>query len=244
MDGNIRTLTAGGREIRWVLTRKRVKNVNLRVKPDGIVYISANTRVSVKFIENFISKNAEFIFSALNRFDAKRAAPVLPKASGEFQNGDTVCYLGKNYTLRITVDNSISFAEQENVNISGNEITVTVRYGNRAGKVLEKFYADETRKLFETLNRRTRLMFLAKGYRVDEAELQIREMKSRWGSCHIADKKIVMNSRLMLYPEVCAAYVFVHEYAHFIVPNHSTEFWTVVVDIMPDYRVCADILKK
>ncbi len=245
MDGNgIRTLTAGGREIRWTLTRKKVKNVNLRVKPDGIVYISANMRVSVKFIEDFILKNAEFIFSALDRFDAKKTAPVLPKASDEFQNGDTVCYLGKNYILHIIIDNSISYAAQESVCISGNEIAVTVRYENRVGKVLEKFYADETRKLFETLNRRTQLMFLAKGYSVDVAELQIREMKSRWGSCHISDKKIVMNSRLMLYPEICSAYVFVHEYAHFIVPNHSAEFYAVVGDVMPDYRICMEMLKK
>ena len=244
MDGNIRTLTAGGREIRWILTRKKVKNVNLRVKPDGMVCVSANTRVSVKFIEDFILKNAEFIFSALNRFDAKRTAPALPKASEDFQNGDTVCYLGKNYTLSIVVDNSISYAAQENASLLGDELKVTVRYENRAGRVLEKFYAEETRKLFETLNRRTRLMFLAKGYSVDGAELKIREMKSRWGSCHIADKKIVMNSRLMLYPEVCAAYVFVHEYAHFIVPNHSADFYAVVGDVMPDYRVCMEMLKK
>ncbi len=244
MDGNIRTLTAGGREIRWTLTRKKVKNVNLRVKPDGTVRISANTRVSVKFIEDFILKNAEFIFSALDRFAVKSAAPALPKASEDFQNGDTVCYLGKNYTLSIVVDNSISYAAQENVFLSGDELKVTVRYENRAGRVLEKFYAEETRKLFETLNRRTRLMFLAKGYSVDGAELKIREMKSRWGSCHIADKKIVMNSRLMLYPEVCAAYVFVHEYAHFIVPNHSADFYAVVGDVMPDYRVCMEMLKK
>lgn len=244
MDGNIRTLTAGGREIRWILTRKKVKNVNLRVKPDGMVCVSANTRVSVKFIEGFISRNTEFIFSALDRFAAKSAAPALPKASEDFQNGDTICYLGKNYTLRITVDNSISYAAQENASLLGDELKVTVRYENRAGRVLEKFYAEETRKLFETLNRRTRLMFLAKGYSVDGAELKIQEMKSRWGSCHIADKKIVMNSRLMLYPEVCAAYVFVHEYAHFIVPNHSADFYAVVGDVMPDYRVCMEMLKK
>ncbi len=244
MDGNIRTLTAGGREIRWILTRKKVKNVNLRVKPDGMVCVSANTRVSVKFIEDFILKNAKFIFSALDRFTVKSVSPALPKASGDFQSGDTVCYFGKNYTLRIAVDESISYAAQENVSFLGDELKVTVRYENRAGRLLEKFYAEETRKLFETLNRRTRLMFLAKGYSVDGAELKIREMKSRWGSCHIADKKIVMNSRLALYPEVCAAYVFVHEYAHFIVPNHSADFYAVVGDVMPDYRVCMDMLKK
>lgn len=241
---DLRILSCGGREIRWVLTRKKVKNVNLRVKPDGIVYISANARVSVRFIEDFIREKSDFIFSAQEGFSRRENAPQLPKASESFQSGDTICYFGKYYTLRIMIDGSISYASQENAAVGKDDITVTVRYGNRVGKVLEKFYAEETRRLFETLNRRTRLMFLAKGYDVETAELQIREMKSQWGSCHIADKKIVMNSRLALYPEVCAAYVFVHEYAHFIVPNHSAEFYAVVGDIMPDYRVCMDILKN
>ncbi len=245
MDGNgIRVLVCGGREVRWVLTRKRVKNVNLRVKPDGIVYISANTRVPVKFIEDFIREKSDFIFSALEGFSKRENAPALPKSSENYQNGDTFCYFGKYYTLRIDIDESISYAAQENVSVGEDKIVVTVRYENRVGKVLEKFYAEETRKLFETLNRRTRLMFSAKGYDVRQAELQIREMSSRWGSCHISEEKIVMNSRLALYPEICAAYVFVHEYAHFVVPDHSAAFWAVVGDIMPDYKVCKEILKK
>lgn len=245
MDSNaVRVLNVGGREVRWVLTRKKVKNVNLRVKPDGIVHISANTRVSVKFIEDFIIEKSDFIFSALEGFSKRAEAPKLPKKDSGYRSGDTLCYLGKYYTLRIEVDKTVSYAAQENAAIAGDEIIVTVRYGDRAGKVLEKFYADETRKLFETLNKRTQLMFSAKGYQAGLAELQIREMSSRWGSCHIADGKIVMNSRLALYPEICAAYVFVHEYAHFIVPNHSAAFWAVVGDIMPDYKVCSDILKR
>lgn len=245
MDSNgVRILVCGGREVRWVLTRKKVRNVNLRVKPDGIVYISANTRVPVKFIEDFIREKSDFIFSALEGFSKRGNAPALPKASEDYQSGDTLCYFGKYYTLRIDIDESISYAAQENVSVGEDKIVVTVRYENRVGKVLEKFYADETRKLFETLNRRTRLMFSAKGYDVRQAGLQIREMSSRWGSCHISGGKIVMNSRLALYPEICAAYVFVHEYAHFAVPDHSAAFWAVVGDIMPDYKVCKEILKK
>ena len=186
MDGNgVRVLVCGGREVRWVLTRKKVKNVNLRVKPDGIVYISANTRVPVKFIEDFIREKSDFIFSALEGFSKRENAPVLPKASDSFRNGDTLCYLGKYYTLRIEIDEGISYAAQESAAVSEDNIIVTVRYGNRVSKVLEKFYADETRKLFETLNRRTRLMFNAKGYDVKQAELQIREMRSQWGNLYV-----------------------------------------------------------
>lgn len=215
-----------------------MKNVNLRVKPDGIVYISANSRVTVGFIEDFIREKADFIFSALDGFAKRPQSPELPKCGKSYQNGDTVCYFGRNYTLGIEI------ALHEQVIPDEKVFNVKAKSADRVGKVLEKFYADETKKLFEALNRRTVLMFLAKGYKVETAALQIRDMRSRWGSCHISDKKIVMNSRLALYPEICAAYVFVHEYAHFIVPNHSKAFYAVTADVMPDYKICAEILRK
>ncbi len=233
----LRVLKCGGREIHWELTRKSVKNVNLRVKSDGIVHISANTRVSVGFIENFIRENSDFIFKALDKFSKREESPQLPKSGTVYQSGDTVRYFGRNYTV------SIEIGAREKAVMEDKTITVRARSADRTGAVLEKFYADETRRLFEALNRRTVLMFLAKGYKVEAAVLQIREMRSRWGSCHYTDGKIVMNSRLALYPEICAAYVFVHEYAHFIVPNHSKDFYAVVADIMPDYKICVNMLK-
>ncbi len=235
---DIRTLVCGNREIKWVLTRKKVKNINLRIKPDGIVYISANTRVTIKYIENFIREKSDFIFSVLDRFSEREKEPVLPKKDTFFQNGDTLRYFGENYTLNIEI------SSKESVFLSGREMVVRAKSEEHTGKLLEKFYTEETRKLFESLNSRTYEMFLAKGYNVPKAALQIREMRSRWGSCHISDGKIVMNSRLALYPEMCASYVFIHEYAHFIVPNHSKAFYSVVYRLMPDYKICVSILKN
>lgn len=235
---NLRSLTCGGREIKWLLTRKKVKNVNMRIKPDGIVYISASGRVPIGYIEDFIRVKSDFIFASLEKFAAKAAAPELPEADRTYKSGDTVCYFGENYTL------SILLSQKERVEIAGKSMLVCVKSGERAGTVLKKFYAAETEKLFQSLNRRTCAVFGEKEYSVPLADLQIRKMTSRWGSCHISDGKIVMNSRLALYPEVCAAYVFVHEYAHFIVPNHSAAFYAVVADIMPDYKICVQMLKR
>lgn len=240
---NLRSLTCGGREIKWLLTRKKVKNVNMRIKPDGIVYISASGRVPIGYIEDFIRQKSGLIFASLERFAVRAAAPELPEADKEYRDGDTVCCFGDYYTLRIIIDTEISYASEESVVVGDKEIVVAVRYGNRAGKVLEKFCAAETERLFQSLNERTCAVFGEKGYSVPLAELQIRKMTSRWGSCHISDGKIVINSRLALYPKICAEYVFVHEYAHFIVPNHSEAFYAVVADIMPNYKVCVKTLK-
>lgn len=235
---DLRKLTVDGREVVWKLSRKKVKNVNMRIKPDGIVYISAPSRVSIRFIEDFIRRKSEFIFSAIERFSEIPPAPQLPQKGETYKNGDTFCYFGINYTL------SIIISPVEDVKVSGRLMLAAVKSVERIGHVLKKFYADETEKLFTELNRRTYETFRAKGYNVPFAVLQIRSMTSRWGSCHVADGKIVMNSRLAFYPEVCAAYVFIHEYAHFIVPNHSKDFYAVVGGIMPDYKICVNMLKK
>lgn len=235
---DFRRLTLGGREIVWVLSRKKVRNVNMRIKPDGIVYISASSRVTIGFIEDFIREKSDFVFSALDKFSELSPAPMLPQAEERYKNGDTLRYFGTDYTLSIIV------SPIEDVKISGKLMLAAVKAEERTGQVLKKFYSEETARFFADLNRRTYEMFRAKGYNVPLAELQIRSMTSRWGSCHISKKKIVMNSRLVLYPEMCAAYVFIHEYAHFVVPNHSKDFYGVVGDLMPDYKVCVNILKK
>lgn len=234
---DLRRLTVDGREILWSLSRKKVKNVNMRVKPNGIVYISAPNRVAIRFIENFIREKSDFIFSAIDRFSAQIPVPTLPKEDEKYRNGDTLRYFGTDYTL------SIIISPIEGVKISGKLILAAVKCEERAGRVLEKFYRTETAKIFTELNKRTCEMFQAKGYNVPLAELQIRSMTSRWGSCHISKGKIVMNIRLALYPEVCAAYVFIHEYAHFIVPNHSKDFYNLVGELMPDYKICVNMLK-
>ena len=238
MEDKLRVIVSGGREIRWLLTRKKVKNINLRIKPDGIVYVSASKRVPVKYIEDFIRSKTDFILSALGKFASHASAPELPEPDTEYEDGTTLCYFGENYTL------SIFIAARENVVIDGDRLIVYARTEDRVGKVLKKFYLKETEKFFAELNKSTCLRFISKGYAVPAAELQIRKMSSRWGSCHINSKKIVMNSRLALYPPECSEYVFVHEYAHFVVPNHSPDFYAVLGDVMPEYKKYRKILKE
>ena len=52
-------------DIHYVLTRKSVKNINFRFKPDGIVYISASRSIPERFIRQLIEKNAKTIIERL-----------------------------------------------------------------------------------------------------------------------------------------------------------------------------------
>ena len=66
-------------------------------------------------------------------------------------------------------------------------------------------------------------------------EVRISGAKTRWGSC---SRKGTINFtyRLMFVPEELADYVVVHELAHLKEMNHSGRFWSVVEQVMPDYR--------
>ena len=47
---------------------------------------------------------------------------------------------------------------------------------------------------------------------------------------------ITMNTRLLLGPTEFAHYVMVHEFAHFIEANHSSRFYKVMSDVLPNWK--------
>ncbi len=64
-----------GEKINYDLSYKKVKNINLRIKPDGSVFVSANRFVSQKAIEEFMILKADFILSALRKFEKNKGIP-------------------------------------------------------------------------------------------------------------------------------------------------------------------------
>jgi predicted metal-dependent hydrolase len=160
-------------DITYLLTRKAVKNINLRVKPDGTVRVSANNRVPVKLIDGFIEEKQQFILAALAQYEEK-----------------------KNF-----------------VQDAPERYDVTV---------------------FDELIKETYARF--QKYGVPYPQLKIRNMSSRWGSCQPQKGIITLNRQLLKYPRECIEYVVVHEFTHFIHPNHSKQFWDFVTMMMPDWK--------
>ena len=63
----LKIIDLDGRAVAYDLERKRVKNLNLRIRADGSVHVSANGRVSEKTVEDFLCSKADFILNALER---------------------------------------------------------------------------------------------------------------------------------------------------------------------------------
>lgn len=77
----------------------------------------------------------------------------------------------------------------------------------------------------------------------DYSRISLRDTRSRWGSC--SSKGVLMYSwRLIMAPPEVLSYVAAHEVAHLVEMNHSQDFWNVVADVMPDYQVHRDWLRR
>ena len=69
-------------------------------------------------------------------------------------------------------------------------------------------------------------------------------MISRWGSCQPKRGSLTFNIALIEAPISCIEYVVVHEFTHFLQPNHSKMFYTQLTMFMPDWMERKKLLEK
>ena len=72
----------------------------------------------------------------------------------------------------------------------------------------------------------------------------IRQMKSKWGSCHIQDRKIIFNLELVKHTPACIEYVVAHELIHFIEPSHNARFKRFMTEAIPNWKALKLELQK
>lgn len=74
------------------------------------------------------------------------------------------------------------------------------------------------------------------------AGITITGARTRFGSCS-SKRRISFSFRLMQYPPEAIDYVVVHELAHLRHMNHSAQFYALIEQYMPDYKVRRAMLK-
>lgn len=95
---------------------------------------------------------------------------------------------------------------------------------------LMRFFKDQAR---EDLIDRVAAHAVTLGVR--PVRLQVKELRSRWGSCSV-DGVLSFSWRLVLAPPFVLDYLAAHEVAHLREMNHSRRFWAHVKRCIPDYE--------
>jgi len=76
------------------------------------------------------------------------------------------------------------------------------------------------------------------------AELRIKKMKTRWGSCNPDARRIWLNLELVKKPVSCLEYILVHEMVHLVERHHSDRFRELMDALMPTWQMRRDELNQ
>ncbi len=116
----------------------------------------------------------------------------------------------------------------------------------REKRLLSGYYS---RKEYLYLKERSRAFILGeieecnRLYNFSYTKVHIRNQRSCWGSCSTR-KNLNFHYKLFLLPKRLAHYVIVHELCHLQEMNHSSRFWELVSQAIPDYKELRRELKR
>lgn len=224
-------LTVNG--ISVTLERKRIKSIRLRIcPPDGRVKLSAPFFTGEGVLRAFVASREEWIRDGVEKVRARSAAQRTAEESG-----DAFPLWGTRYRLCLTEEGS-----RYHLTFSGTDALFTVPLNSTAERhkaFLNDFYRGELKdrasELLPVWEERTGLY--ASGF-------SVRDMTSRWGSCNVRTRHILLNLELAKKPPECLEYVLLHELAHLKVAAHNKDFYAILDRYMPGWKQIKNTLES
>lgn len=222
-----RTIVLDGRKIEYEFLRKKVKNMNLRVRADGSVVVSAAKGVPIDAVEAFLRAQSGRILRALDRF---AAAPKHTMTTA-VADGETFLLLGRPVLLRLAA------GAMPSARLAGTELILTLPEPEKEGQ-REQLFQQWSGEMCKTVFGEAcdRLLPLLVPYEIARPAITVRSMTTRWGSCRPQKGAITLNRRLLEYPIATIEFVVMHELVHFVHPNHSQRFYELLTALMPNWR--------
>ena len=222
----------GGRYEPVTITRKRVKRITLRIGKNGELLITCPARTMMIEIENLIYSNEAWILDQQLR--RRREAEI----NREGISGDTIYWLGEPRTV------VYEHAARDSMTVDGTNIIFFLK--ERTDERIEAAFRKAANRTLLAMADEARTAWdeaICDPKGIKRPEIKTRYMTSRWGVCYPSKHAITLSTRLIHYPEICFDYVLLHEYVHFLVPNHSPAFYDIVRSYMPDYKERIRLLK-
>ena len=220
MDVNKKVVQCRKYPITYTLVTKQVKNINMRISSKGEVVVSANPFVPMDKIDDFVSSKVSWI--------VKHQKSMQERSQKSMIDDKHIVLFGNSLKIRKTT------GKYNHVSYDKDTLYVQCREQADPEKVIRQFLDKRCRDVF--LDIATLTFRSLSDYHLEFPDVKIRDMKSRWGSCTPAKNSITLNRKLIHYPFEFIEYVVLHEFVHFIQPNHSKAFYNIIENYMPDYK--------
>lgn len=214
--------------------RKDIKNIHLAVyPPTGRVRIAAPFIINDDSIRLFIISKLGWIKRNQRKFDGQVRLPAR-----EYKERESHYFQGKRYLLNI-IDHD---AAPKIVLKSKKYIELYVRPDTTREKrheVMTEWYRNELKGQIPAIISRWEKIL-----NIEVNDWHIKLMKTKWGSCNIEKKRILLNLELAKKPERCLEYIIVHEMVHLLERNHNDRFLYYMDTYLPNWRQLKSELNK
>ena len=220
MDVNKKVVQCRKYPITYTLVTKQVKNINMRISSKGEVVVSANPFVPMDKIDDFVSSKVSWI--------VKHQKSMQERSQKSMIDDKHIVLFGNSLKIRKTT------GKYNHVSYDKDTLYVQCKEQADPEKVIRQFLDKLCKDVF--LDIATLTFRSLSDYHLEFPDVKIRDMKSRWGSCTPAKNSITLNRKLIHYPFEFIEYVVLHEFVHFIQPNHSKAFYNIIEHYMPDYK--------
>lgn len=222
-------LNVDGLEIPVSVVRKRVKNLNLRVRADGTVTLSIPQHLPLARAREFLDRKGDWIAERVRRNIERRPSPDL---AGELP--DRIPLWEKLVPRDSVQANSGQAASGRDAGGQGAPGQTTIDQA-----ALDELCRTEVLRALPGIVERMEARI-----GVHAARWSVRMMKTRWGSCTPKTGAIRINARLAAYPPECLEFVVAHELVHLLEPSHNARFHALLDEFCPGNRGIARRLKQ
>lgn len=220
-------LLLAGREVPLeFVPHPRARRYILRLRPDGSARVTVPRRGSWRGARRFVEQHRAWLERQLARLE------VRPPADPRWRAGQAIFYRGELVVL------------QAETGPAG----LTVRWADQCLHL--PGMAEDLRPAVEghlralaTRELPPRVWALAAAAGLPVRRVQVRDQRSRWGSCSRRGT-VSLNWRLVQMPAAVRDYVIWHELMHLREMNHSRRFWRCVAAVCPDFEAARHWLRQ
>lgn len=214
----------GNSKINFNIKRTPRKTLGISVLPCGTVEVSAPVSAPIERIHDLIIKRGAWIVEQkrLTNFN-----PV-PQPRKQYITGESFHFLGRQYRLKVFE------ANYDSVDILNDRIILNCTFPEDVELKRSLLFGWYSKKAHEVLLRRFREK--ADFYKQLDIEAGVKKLSKTWGEYHPKQRLIILNMELIVAPMECIDYVIIHELCHAIVPDHSSEFYSLLKTRLPNWE--------
>ncbi|WP_028775510.1 M48 family metallopeptidase [Shimazuella kribbensis] len=225
-------ITVGNLELDVV--KKDIKNLHLGVyPPNGRVRVAAPLSMDDEAIRLFIISKLTWIKKQQAKFASQDR-----QSEREYVSGESHYVSGTRYLLNVIYGKTKPGVVIRNKTYIDLYVRESSTQEQRA-KVMMEWYRQRLKLQIPKL-----IAKWEKKIGVKVAAWGVKQMKTKWGSCNILEKRIWLNLELAKKPIHCLEYVIVHELVHLLERLHNDRFVAYMDKFMPQWSIYKDELNN